>query len=271
MSNPYFTHNNAFAAPKPGRAAPGARPPAPSSEELESLYSAPSATSIDTGRMSYEGTVVKTASLLVALFAAAAVTWFVAPQLAIAGCIVGLVLAIIIIVKKTVRPGLVIAYAVAEGVFLGGLSALIEQQEGMQGIALQALLATGITAGVCLWLYRSGRVRVTDKFKRVLLVGLISYGLFCLVNLGLMLFAGMDGWGMRSEVEIAGIPLGIIVGAVAVILASMSLIMDFDGIKRGVERGAPAVYEWAAAFGLVVTLVWLYVEFLRILAILRER
>jgi len=271
MANPYFTRTDVFAAPKPERVARGPRQATPTREQLEYQYSAPPATPVDTGRMSYEGTVVKTAGLLALLFAAAAATWFVAPQLAIVGFFVGLVLAIIIIVKKSVNPGLIIAYAAAEGVFLGGISAIIEQQEGMEGVALQALLATGITAAVCLWLYRSGRVRVTAGFTRVLMIGMISYGIFCIVNICLMLFTGIGGWGLRSEVEIAGIPLGVVVGAVAIILASMSLIMDFDGIKRGVEREAPAKYEWAAAFGLVVTLVWLYLEFLRILAILRGR
>ncbi|MCJ7827211.1 MAG: Bax inhibitor-1/YccA family protein [Demequinaceae bacterium] len=264
MANPYFTKSNVFAAPKRGTATPSA-------ETLEASYNAPSATGFDTGRMSYEGTVVKTAGLLTALFATAAVTWLVAPQLFWVGLIVGFVLALIIIFRKKINPGLIVTYAIAEGVFLGGLSAILEDQEGMQGIALQALLATGITAAVCLWLYRSGRVRVTAGFSRVLMIGLISYGIFSLVNLGMMLFTDIGGWGMRSEVEIGGIPLGVFVGAIAVVLASMSLIMDFDGIKRGVEREVPAVYEWAAAFGLVVTLVWLYLEFIRILAILRGR
>ena len=124
---------------------------------------------------------------------------------------------------------------------------------------------------MCLWLFTSGRVRVTNQFNKVLLIGLISYGLFSVVNLMLILFTDIGGWGLRSEVTVMGIPLGVLVGAVAVFLASMSLIADFDGIKRGVEGGADSKYEWAGAFGLVVTLVWLYIEFLRILAILRGR
>jgi uncharacterized YccA/Bax inhibitor family protein len=266
MPNPYFTRNQTFAPIKPGRATPPA-----TTEQLEQTWAAPSATPFDTGRMSYEGTVLKTSGLLILLFAAATLTWLVMPELFWVGMIVGLILGIINSVKRHPNAGLITAYAVAEGVFLGGFSALIESQPRYQGIALQALLATGITASVCLWLYRSGRVRVTDKFQKVLMIGLISYGIFCLVNLCMMLFGHMDGWGMRSNVTIAGIPLGVIVGILAVVLASMSLIMDFDGIKRGVEREAPSVYEWAAAFGLIVTLVWLYIEFIRILAILRDR
>jgi uncharacterized YccA/Bax inhibitor family protein len=263
MANPYFTKNEAFAPEKIGRKV--------DPQVLEQQWAAPSATPYDTGRMSYEGTVIKTAGLLVALFAAAAVTWVLFPQLAFVGMIVGFILAIIIIVKKKVSPGLITAYAIAEGVFLGGISAWFESQEQYRGIALQALLATGLTTAVCLWLYRSGRVRVTAKFQQVLMIGMISYMLFSLVNMCLMWFTDIGGWGMRSEVHVFGMPLGVIVGLFAVVLASMSLIVDFDGIKRGVEREVPAIYEWAAAFGLIVTLVWLYLEFLRILAILRER
>jgi uncharacterized YccA/Bax inhibitor family protein len=263
MANPYFTNNKVFA--------PDGQKNRGAIEELERQWAEPSATAFEMGRMTYEGTVIRTASLIGLLFLAAAVTWLLVPGAFFVGAIVGFVLALVIIIKRSVNPGLIAAYAVAEGVFLGGLSAIFEHTEGYQGIALQALLATGLTAAVCLWLYRSGRVRVTDKFTRVLMIGLISYALFSLVNLFLMLFTGIGGWGLRSEVTVAGIPLGVIVGLFAVVLASMSLIVDFDGIKRGVERGAPREYEWAAAFGLVVTLVWLYLEFLRILAILRER
>lgn len=267
MANPYFTRNPAFAQRGAANAA--------TIDQLERQFQAGSATAADTERMTYEGVITKTSGLLILLGLTAAATWVVGGEraglFAIAGAIVGIVLALIIIFKRSTNPRLIGAYAVAEGVFLGGLSALIESDPAMQGVALQALMATGITAAVCLWLYRSGRVRVTAGFQRVLLIGMVSYGIFALVNLGLILFTDIGGWGLRSEVEIGGIPLGVIVGAVAVILASMSLIADFDGIKNGVERGAPRPQEWAASFGLVVTLVWLYLEFLRILAILRGR
>ncbi|MBN3585572.1 Bax inhibitor-1/YccA family protein, partial [Algoriphagus aestuarii] len=97
-----------------------------------------------------------------------------------------------------------------------------------------------------------------------------GYALFSLVNLGMMLFGATDSaFGLRTSVEIMGIPLGVIVGVLAVGLAAFCLIMDFDAIKRGVEGGIPARFAWSAAFGLLVTLVWLYLEFLRLLAILR--
>ena len=263
MANPYFTRSKVFAPQRPGRAAPV--------DPLEAAWASPAASPFETGRMSYEGTVVKTAGLLILLFAVATATWMFAPGLFFVGFFVGIVLALVNTFKRKPSGVLVAAYAAAEGMFLGGLSAILESQPNMRGIALQALLATGITASVCLWLYRSGKVRVTAGFMRTLMIGMVSYGIFCLVNIGLMLFTNIGAWGLRSSVVIGGIPLGVIVGAFAVVLASMSLIMDFDGIQRGVERQAPAVYEWAAAFGLIVTLVWLYLEFIRILAILRGR
>ena len=98
-------------------------------------------------------------------------------------------------------------------------------------------------------------------------IALLLFSLF-----GMMLFGATDSaWGMRSDITIGGIPLGVVIGALAVVLAAYSLVMDFDSIKRGVESGAPRQFSWSAAFGLIVTLVWLYTEFLRIFALLSGR
>ena len=105
---------------------------------------------------------------------------------------------------------------------------------------------------------------------RIVLIAMGGYLLFSIVSVVLMLTGVVsDPWGMRS-MEVMGIPLGLIVGVLAVVMASFSLAMDFEAIQRGVESGLPTRYAWAGAFGLVVTIVWLYVEFLRILAILRD-
>jgi uncharacterized YccA/Bax inhibitor family protein len=312
VSNPIFNSNPAFSTRGPvvQRAQPQSGPPGPDGQlrqygqgqygqgqygqgqygqygaagaagadagALEQLYSAPSATTRDTSRMTYDDVIVKTAGLLAVLVTAAAITWFVAPQLFWVGMIVGLILGLVNAFKREPSPVLIFAYAIAEGVFLGGISYILQETLGarpgadlaVQPIVLQALLATGATFLAALFLFRSGRVRVTAKSVRWLLVAMVGYGVFSLVNLGLMWFGGMDGWGLRSEVSVLGIPLGVIIGIAAVGMAAFSLIVDFDSIKRGVERGVPARYAWSAAFGLVVTLVWLYLEFLRILAILR--
>jgi uncharacterized YccA/Bax inhibitor family protein len=230
---------------------------------LNTMYGAPSATPVDTGRLTYDDVIVKTGGLLALLVAVGAVTWVAFPQLFFVGAIVGLVLGLVNAFKREPSPVLIVAYTVAQGVFLGGISSVFEAQ--WSGIVLQAVLATVCTFGACLWLFRSGRVRVTPRFTRWLLFAMVGYLVFSLVNL-VMMFAGVGDGGFGPLRE--G-PLGIIVGLVAVGLASASLIVDFDAIQRGVRNGAPKKYAWSAAFGLMVTLIWLYLEFLRLLAILR--
>lgn len=273
MSNPVFSNNAVFGEPRRGRggvaqsspygagtAATGATA-GMSASTLEQMYGAPSATTRDTGRLTYDDVIMKTGGLFAIILVTGALTWTLAPQLFWIGMIVGLVLGLVNAFKKNPSPGLIMAYAAAQGVFLGGISFLFESQ--WQGIVMQAVLATAATFLACLVLYRSGKVRVTAKFTRWLLIAMGGYLLFSLVNFGLLMFGVMDDWGMRSG------PLGILISVVAVGLASAMLIVDFDSIKRGVEQGVPAKFAWTAAFGLVVTLVWMYLEFLRLIAILR--
>ncbi len=273
MSNPVFSNNAVFGEPRRGRGGVAQRSPygagtaatgataGMSASTLEQMYGAPSATTRDTGRLTYDDVIMKTGGLFAIILVTGALTWTLAPQLFWIGMIVGLVLGLVNAFKKNPSPGLIMAYAAAQGVFLGGISFLFESQ--WQGIVMQAVLATAATFLACLVLYRSGKVRVTAKFTRWLLIAMGGYLLFSLVNFGLLMFGVMDGWGMRSG------PLGILISVVAVGLASAMLIVDFDSIKRGVEQGVPAKFAWTAAFGLVVTLVWMYLEFLRLIAILR--
>ncbi|ADG73831.1 protein of unknown function DUF1112 [Cellulomonas flavigena DSM 20109] len=270
MTNPVFNNSPVFGDPRgKGRGGP-ATTQAPAwgtattdAATLEQMYDAPTATTRETGRLTYDDVIVKTGGLLALLVVVGAATWVVAPQLWIVGMLVGLVLGLVNAFKKNPSPVLITLYAAAEGVFLGGISAIYETM--WNGIVPQAVLATLSVFAVSLFLFRSGKVRVTPKFRRTLLIAIAGYALYSLVNLGLMLFGvgGGDFGPLRSG------PLGIAVGLIAVGLAAMSLIMDFDSIKRGVEAGVPAKFAWAAAFGLIVTLVWLYLEFLRLLAILR--
>ncbi len=152
-------------------------------------------------------------------------------------------------------------YTLAQGVFLGGLSKMYESF--YDGIVLQAVLATISVFAVSLFLFKSGKVRVTPKFTRMLLIGMGGYLLFSIVNLVLVWTGVLEGWGMR------GGAMGIGIGLIAVGLAAMSLVMDFDAASVGVKNGIPKKYAWSAAFGLMVTLIWLYVELLRLIAILR--
>ena len=260
MSNPVFNRDPMFN----GRGA-GVAHATVDAATLDQMYAQPSATVRDTGRMTYDDVIVRTAGMFAVIVVTGAATWLLAPQLVWVGLIGGLVLGLVNAFKKEPSPALIMLYAAFEGVFLGGISAFIEVGMGLPGIAIQAVLATAATFAVCLFLFRSGRVRVTPKFTRWLIIAVSGYLVFALTNFVLSFFVASEGFGpLRNG------PLGIIVGLVAVGLASASLIVDFDAIKRGVEGGAPRKYAWTGAFGLTVTLVWLYIEFLRLIAIFRD-
>ena len=264
---------------RPGQAGYGQ--PAPVSAEqlagLESQYGAPSATNVDRGRMTYDDVIVRTAGMFAIILGVGAVSWWVATNPATAGlgyaamlggCIGALVLGLVNAFKREPSPALIMLYAVFEGAMLGAFSGVMEM--AFPGIVVQAMGATAATFVVMLCAYKFAGFRVSGKAARILLIAMGGYLLFSLINLVLMLTnVTTDPWGLRS-MEVMGIPLGVIVGLLAVVMGAFSLVLDFEAIQRGVERGLPTRYAWAGAFGLVVTIVWLYVEFLRILAILRD-
>jgi uncharacterized YccA/Bax inhibitor family protein len=284
MTNPVFNNSAVFGDPRArgnrGRAQqPTAQPgvygatatgPVIEAQSLEQMYGAPAATTRDTGRLTYDDVIIKTGGLLALLVVVAAATWNVAPGLWPIGAIAGLVLGLVNAFKKNPSPLLITLYTVAQGVFLGGISLAFQSMtfdgQSVQPIVLQAVVATFATFGAALFLFKSGRVRVTPKFTRWLLIAMVGYLAYSLVNVVMMFFVSSDGFGPLRNGWV-----GVLAGLFAVGLAAASLIMDFDAIKRGVEQGVPAKFAWSAAFGLIVTLVWLYLEILRILAILQGR
>lgn len=284
MTNPVFNNSAVFGDPRArgnrGRAQqPTAQPgvygatatgPVIEAQSLEQMYGAPAATTRDTGRLTYDDVIIKTGGLLALLVVVAAATWNVAPGLWPIGALVGLVLGLVNAFKKNPSPLLITLYTAAQGVFLGGISLAFQNMtfdgQGVQPIVLQAVIATFATFGAALFLFKSGRVRVTPKFTRWLLIAMVGYLAYSLVNVVMMFFVSSDGFGPLRNGWV-----GVLAGLFAVGLAAASLIMDFDAIKRGVEQGVPAKFAWSAAFGLIVTLVWLYLEILRILAILQGR
>lgn len=267
MANPALSNNPAFngrgyATFDKAPQAPqyGQNPVTPSADELTDMYSQGSATPLETGRMTYNDVVMRTAMCFMVLLATAGVSWVMYnPILTFGGAIVGLILALVISFKKSPSPTLVMAYAAFEGLFVGGISKMYEN--AYSGIVVQAVLATLCVFAVSLFAFRSGKIRVTPKTQRIFMIAMGGYMLFCLVNMGSMLFFGNDT--LRSG------PLGFAIGLFAVGLAAFSLVMDFDFIERGVRAGLPEKFAWTAAFGLMVTLIWLYVEMLRLIAILR--
>ena len=261
LSNPAFSQTAAFSDKRT------AAPAAPvTDEELTAMYGRPSAGPTDTDRMSYDDTIVKTAAMFVVLLVGGVIGAFM-PALALPAALIGFVLALVNIFKKKPSVPLIMAYAVVEGVFLGGISFILEAQ--LPGIILQAVMGTLIVFAVTLALFASGKVRASARATKIFMIAGISYAAFSLINLGLQVFGvANDPWGLYGA-SIGGVPLGLISGPLAILMAANSLVLDFTSVKQGVESGAPRILGWKAAFGLVLTIVWLYIEFLRLIAIIR--
>jgi len=220
--------------------------------------------------MTLNGTVNKTGILLLCSVATAAWTWnqfehstIAVMQLVLPSAIGGLIFALVTIFKKTWAPITAPIYALLEGVVLGSVSALLEMR--YHGIAIQAVSLTFGTLVVLLLAYRSGLIPVTEKFKLgvVAATGAIALLYFIEIILG---FFGVH----FTTINGAG-PIGIGFSVVVVVIAALNLVLDFDFIENGVKAGAPKYMEWYAAFGLMITLIWLYFEILRLLSKVRSR
>jgi uncharacterized YccA/Bax inhibitor family protein len=260
-SNPAFSQSPAFRN----------TPTTASAEQLQELYEAPSATAVETDRMTVEDTIRKTVAAFAVLLVGAAVGWIV-PGLWILGVVAGLVLAFVNIFrnrKKLPSAGLTLAYAAAEGVAIGGISRFYEAFAS--GVVIQAVIGTVVVVGVTLALFASGKIRASARATKIFLVAMIGYFLFSMINLVLIVTGAVnDPWGLRGSFHIFGIPLGLVIGVLVVIMCAYSLVLDFDAIQRGVKNRAPRAYGWAGAFGIMVTVVWLYLELLRIFALSRN-
>ena len=239
------------------------------SDQLEQMYDAPPAGPIQTGRLTFDDVIMKTLGLFVLLVAAAAGSWFLTRgnpgllmPLWIGGALGGLVVALAVIFMKTISVPLIVLYAVLEGGFLGAFSQVMEQR--WPGIVMTAVVATLCTFAGMFVGYRFGLIKVTSRSRKIFGMMLIGYVLFSLVNVIALMFGWTSGWGFGGS----GI-LGIAISLLGVGLASYSLAVDFDDIAKAVRAGMPEKISWKLAFGLIVTLVWLYLEMLRLLAILR--
>jgi uncharacterized YccA/Bax inhibitor family protein len=220
--------------------------------------------------MSLQGTINKTGFLLFCASAAAAWTWYLAntqadslPLWMWGGLILGFVFAFVTIFKKEWSPITAPVYALCEGLALGGISAALEH--AYPGIPIQALgLTFGVTF-VMLVLYTSGVLRATPKFTIGVVAATGGIFLVYLVDMILRFF------GHQVPLLNSSGPMGIAISVVIVIVAALNLILDFGFVETGVQTGAPKYMEWYGAFGILVTLVWMYLEMLRLLAKIRER
>jgi uncharacterized YccA/Bax inhibitor family protein len=236
--------------------------PAPAASDLQNMYDRPAYA--PTRYLSLDDVVMKTAACLGVLVAFAALAWIAdLGGLAIAGGLVGFVLALVISFRQSTNPALILTYCALEGLFLGAISHLFN--DAYSGIVQQAVLGTGAVFGGMLVVYKTGAIRVTPKFTRWLLGALIGVVVLALVNMIASFFGDGDGLGLRS-----GGALAIGFSLLCIGIAALTFLLDFDMVDKAIRQGAPEKFAWYAAFGMIVGLVWLYLEILRLLSYFRD-
>ncbi|MFQ6171765.1 Bax inhibitor-1/YccA family membrane protein [Oryzobacter sp. R7] len=240
-----------------------------SAQQLQEMYQRESAGPVQTDRVTMDDVVMKTLGLFALVLVLGAVGWGAAAlnpglgfMLLLGGMVGTLVLGLVIAFKKTLSVPLIVGYAVLEGLFVGAVSQVFERM--YPGVVATAVMATVSTFAGMFLAYRFGLIKVSAKFRRIMTMMIFGYAIFAVVNV-IFAFAtntpfGIGGTGM----------LGIGISIFAVGLASFSLALDFDAIEYAIRTGAPQKYSWLLAHGLIVTVVWLYIEFLRLFARMRE-
>ena len=215
--------------------------------------------------MTINGVVNKTGLALLLLIISASVTWSdpTLSGLAMLGFVVGLVAAIATIFKPTIANVTVPVYAISQGFVLGAISRVFDPQNA--GIAAQAIFLTFGTLGSLLLAYMSGLIKATENFKLGVFAATGAIGVLYLINFVMSFF------GTGIGVIHSSSPMGILFSLGVVVIAALNLVLDFDFIEEGAEIGAPKYMEWYATFGLLVTLIWLYIEILRLLSKLNSR
>ena len=217
------------------------------------------------GAMTYDDAMIKTLILLAIAVLSGAATMAFMPinmvlPVAIGASLAAFVIGMIAAFQRMVKPFFAIGYALLQGVALGALTGALDML--YPGIGLQAVLGTAIVVAVAVGLHLSGAVRTTPKGRKIVMVVLISYILFGFINMMLTWTGVLSGYGMREG------PFGIILGLVIIAIAGYMLIGDLETVKLAVVNNAPKEFAWTCAFGIVMTILWIYVEVLRIAAIL---
>ena len=240
------------------------------SQQLQDLYSQPSAGPVQMQRVTLDDVVMKTLGLFSIVIMVGAASWFTVagnPNLSmpmlLGGMFGGLGVGLVIAFKKTISVPLIVLYSALEGVLVGTISSVFEQF--WPGIVTTAVIATLSTFAGMFLAWKFGIIKVTDRSRRIFGMAMLGYLLFSLANVVASFMGVGDGWGFGG----AGI-LGIGISVLGVGLASYSLAIDFDSVDRAVKAQMPEKYSWLLAHGLIVTLVWLYLEILRLLARMRN-
>ena len=219
--------------------------------------------------MTVSGTINKSFLMLILLVASAAITWIMTfngqnPMIiTIGGAIVGFVLVLIATFKPQYSSYLAPGYAIFEGLFIGGISAIFEVM--YPGIVIQAVSCTFVTFMVCFGLYKYEIVKVTEKFRSVVIAATLAIATYYLISWLLSMFTSFQRVDQGNSWMSIGISVFVIV------IAALNLFLDFDQIEKGVQQKMPKYMEWYSAMGLMITLVWLYIEFLRLLSKISSR
>ncbi|GAA6526352.1 Bax inhibitor-1/YccA family protein [Intrasporangium sp. DVR] len=239
--------------------------------ELNDLYARQTAGPLDTGRVTLDDVIVKSLVLFAVTLAAAGVSWFMVDAnqslispLWLGGMFGTLILGFAMMFMKNIPTPLYFVYALVQGVFLGAFSYFLAARYGID-LVLTAVVATLSVFAAMYAGYATGLIKVTDKSRRMFTFMIAGYALFSIIQVVLLMTGVIDGWGFGGSG-----PLGIGLSLLGVGLASYSLAVDFDSIDNAVRLGAPRKYSWLLAHGLIVSVVWLYIEIARLLARLRD-
>jgi uncharacterized YccA/Bax inhibitor family protein len=219
--------------------------------------------------MTVSGTMNKSFLMLILLIASAAITWIMTFNgqnpivFSIGGAIVGFILVLIATFKPQYSGYLAPGYAIFEGLFIGGISAIFETM--YPGIVIQAVSCTFVTFMVCFGLYKYEIVKVTERFRSVVLAATLAISTYYLISWLLSMFTSFQPVHNGNSWMSIGISVFVIV------IAALNLFLDFDQIEKGAQQKMPKYMEWYGAMGLMITLVWLYIEFLRLLSKISRR
>ena len=282
-TNPYGTQQGVDYSGQPvyGTAQAGTQgyPVSSSSEEqmasYEAMMNAPAADAVDRGTMTYDDVVVKSLMCFGLLLVGAVAGWMsgmvaigAAMLVAFAACAVTLGLALFIQFSKKVRPGAIVAYSLVEGFVLGALSCAFEMR--YPGIVVSAVLATLVVIGVTLGAFTMGFVRNSSTLTRVAGIGSFAFFSYYLFSFALSL-TGFVNMRAVNNITLFGIPLGLIIGVLAVFIGVLCLVRDFDAVKVGVANNVPEKYSWLCTFAIMTDVIWIYLEILKILSYLMRR
>ena len=248
---------------------------ADSMASYEAMMNAPAADAVDRGTMTFDDVVVKSIMCFGLLLVGATAGWMtgiVAMGLALvlffASCAVTLGLALFIQFSKKIRPGAIVTYSLIEGFSLGVISYTFESY--FPGIVISAVLATLVVIGTTLAAFMMGFVRNSSTLTRVAGIGSVAFFFYYLVTFALSV-TGMVDMRAVNNTTVFGIPLGVIIGVLAVFIGVLCLVRDFDAVKVGVASNVPEKYSWLCTFAIMTDVIWIYLQILKILSYLMRR